>query len=132
MESDKTTNTYACMRFTLQTGIVPDKLKITKVIPLYKNDNPELIKNDRPIPILPCFSNIIERILYNRVYSFLAKHNIISEKQYGFRKKYAIYIYMTLIDLVDKISSDFDKISINCISRSLESSRHNISHNLNK
>ena len=38
---------------SLQTGIVPDKLKISKVIPLYKNDNPELFKNYRPISILP-------------------------------------------------------------------------------
>ena len=38
---------------SLQTGIVPDKLKIAKVIPLYKNDNPELFKNYRPISILP-------------------------------------------------------------------------------
>ena len=40
---------------SLQTGIVPDKLKIAKVIPLYKNYNPELFKNYRPISILPCF-----------------------------------------------------------------------------
>ena len=46
-------------------------------------------------------------IMYNRLYSFLTKHNIISEKQYGFRKKYATY--MALIDLVDKISSNFDE-----------------------
>ena len=92
---------------SLQTGIVPDKLKIAKVIPLYKNDNPEQFKNYRPISILPCFSKIIERIMYNRLYSFLTKHNIISEKQYGFRKKYATY--MALIDLVDKISSNFDE-----------------------
>ena len=90
---------------SLQTGIVPDKLKIAKVIPLYKNDNPELFKNYRPISILPCFSKIIERIMYNRLYSFLTKHNSISEKQYGFRKKYATY--MALIDLVDKISCNF-------------------------
>ena len=50
---------------------------------------------------------IIERIMYNRLYSFLTKHNIISEKQYGFRKKYATY--MALIDLVDKISCNFDE-----------------------
>ena len=92
---------------SLQTGIVPDKLKVAKVIPLYKNDNPELFKNDRPISILPFFSKIIERIMYNRLYSFLTKHNIISEKQYGLRKKYATY--MALIDLVDKISCNFDE-----------------------
>ena len=95
---------------SLQTGIVPDKLKIAKVIPLYKNDNPEQLNNFRPISILPCFSKIIERILYNRLYSFLTKHNIISEKQYGFRKQYATY--MALIDLVDKISSNFDEKNI--------------------
>ena len=50
---------------------------------------------------------IIERIMYNRLYSFLTKHNIISEKQYGFRKKCATY--MALIDLVDNISCNFDE-----------------------
>ena len=45
--------------------------------------------------------------MYNKLYSFLTKHNIISEKHYGFRKKYATY--MALIDLVDKISSNFDE-----------------------
>ena len=95
---------------SLETGIVPDKLKIAKVIPLYKNDNPELFKNYRPISILPCFSKLIERIMYNRLYSFLTNHNIISDKQYGFRKKYATY--MALIDLVDKISCNFDEKNI--------------------
>ena len=38
------------------TGIVPNKLKIAKVIPIYKNKNPELFANYRPISILPSIS----------------------------------------------------------------------------
>ena len=44
--------------------------------------------------------------MYNRLYNFLAVHNIISKKQYGFREKYSTY--MAIIDLVDKISSNID------------------------
>ena len=50
--------------------------------------------------------------MYNRLYNFLADHNIISKKQYGFMEKYSTY--MAIIDLVDKISSNIDnkKLSI--------------------
>ena len=41
---------------SLMTGIVPSKLKIAKVIPLYKSDNSELFSNYKPISILPCLS----------------------------------------------------------------------------
>ena len=42
----------------------------------------------------------------NRLYNFLADHNIISKKQYGFKENYSTY--MAIIDLVDKISSNID------------------------
>ena len=45
--------------------------------------------------------------MYSRLYNFLADHNIISKKQYGFRENYSTY--MAIIDLVDKISSNIDK-----------------------
>ena len=88
------------------TGIVPNNLKIAKVIPIYKNENPELFANYRPISILPSISKILERLMYNRLSNFLADHNIISKKQYGFRENYSTY--MAIIDLVDKISSNID------------------------
>ena len=53
-------------------GIVPSKLKIAKVNPTYKNENPELFANYRPISILPSISKIVERLMYNRLYYFLA------------------------------------------------------------
>ena len=45
--------------------------------------------------------------MYNRLYNFLADHNILSKKkQYGFMENYSNY--MAIIDLVDKISSNID------------------------
>ena len=49
------------------TGIVPNKLKIAKVIPIYKNENPELFANYRPNSILPSISKILERLMYNSI-----------------------------------------------------------------
>ena len=34
---------------------VPDKLKIAKIVPIYKEDYPHLCKNYRPISLLPSF-----------------------------------------------------------------------------
>ena len=48
--------------------------------------------------------------MYNRLYNFLADHNIISKKQYGFRENYSTY--MAIIDLVDTISSNMDNKNI--------------------
>ena len=41
---------------SLQRGIFPENLKIAKVFPIYKKDEEFLLKNYRPISVLPCFS----------------------------------------------------------------------------
>ena len=44
---------------SLESGIFPDKLKIARVIPLYKAGDPANISNYRPISVLPCFSKML-------------------------------------------------------------------------
>ena len=110
-------------------GIVPIKLKIAKVIPLYKSENPELFTNYRPISILPCLSKILERLMYNRINNVVAEYNILSNKQYGFRENYSTY--MAMIDLVDKISSNIDHNNHNIgiflyLSKAFDTIDHNI------
>ena len=43
---------------SLKTGCFPDKMKIAKIIPLFKSGEKDLMKIYRPISILPAFSKI--------------------------------------------------------------------------
>ena len=69
---------------SLISGIVPSKLKIAKVIPIFKNGHRDDMYNYRPIYVLPCFSKILEKIIANRLLSFLLKYNILYDHQFGF------------------------------------------------
>ena len=71
---------------SLQTGIFPDKLKIARVTPLFKGGENYELGNYRPISVLPCFSKILEKIMYNRLYKYLTDNNIIYKKQFGFQE----------------------------------------------
>ena len=87
---------------SLKTSCFPDQLKIAKVIPLFKADDPRIFSNYRPVSVLPVISKILERIMYNRLVEYLNKNNIIYSKQFGFRKSHSSA--MALMLLVDKIS----------------------------
>ena len=55
------------INLSLLKGIFPDKLKIAKVIPIYKAEDPCLFVNYRPISSLPNFSKCFEKVMYNRL-----------------------------------------------------------------
>ena len=57
----------------LITWIFPDKLKIAKASPISKNGKKDILTNYRAISVLPCFSKILERIMYDRLYSYLTE-----------------------------------------------------------
>ena len=72
---------------SLSAGCCPDLLKLAKVIPIYKKDDPNKVTNYRPISLLPCISKILEKIIYKRLDSFLSLNKILTPAQFGFRKK---------------------------------------------
>ena len=69
----------------VNTRIFPDKLKIGKVSPILKNGEKDLLTNFRPMSFLSCFSKILERIMYDRIYTHFTENKVIFEKQFGFR-----------------------------------------------
>ena len=88
-------------------GIFPDDLKIAKVNPIYKADNNSNISNYRPISMLPCFSKMLERIMYNRLQRYLKDQNILYSKQSGFRRGHSTE--HAIAQLVAQIYEAFEK-----------------------
>ena len=72
---------------SLREGICPDLTKIARVIPTYKDKGETyLYTNYRPISLLPVFSKILEKLIYNKIFHFLVRYKIIFKSQYGFRR----------------------------------------------
>ena len=94
------------INLSLNSGVVPQEMKIARVIPLFKSGDNSLFTNYRPVSVLPVFSKFLERIVYNRLINFLNKYDILSRNQYGFRKNHSTA--HALIQLYDKISSALD------------------------
>ena len=63
---------------------LPSSLKIAQVVPLYKGKSKELITNYRPISLLPVFSKIIEKLVYDQVYSYLINTKTTIKKSVWF------------------------------------------------
>ncbi len=90
----------------MANGIFPHKLKLAKVVPVYKSEDKMLVSNYRPISVLPVFSKILEKLMHFRLETFINKHNILSQNQFGFREKYSTN--MALLDIIDNITQTLD------------------------
>ena len=92
---------------SLKHGVFPDKLKIARVTPIFKTGDKFTLSNYRPISILPCFSKLLERVMYNRLYAYLTTNNILYEKQFGFQINHSTD--HAIIQLVNEILHSFDE-----------------------
>ena len=95
------------LNLSIQKGFFPDSMKLAKVIPIYKAGDPMAVSNYRPVSILPLFSKLLERLMYNRMINFINKNSILYKYQFGFREGHSTN--MALITLLDKILAAIDK-----------------------
>ena len=69
----------------LDNGKFPSEWKKANVVPVFKKNNKEELKNYRPISLLPVSSKIFERLLYDSMFKFFTENNLISLNQSGFK-----------------------------------------------
>ena len=81
-------------------------MKIAKVTSLFKNGGAENITNYRPNSALPCFSKVLKRIMYNRLYKYLCQQKLLYSKQFRFQKGHSTD-HVTA-HIVDQINESFE------------------------
>ena len=84
--------------------MVPDKLKLAKVIPVYKNKG-EITSpgNYRPISLLSVFAKLLEKVMYFRLYNHLQTNGVLNQYQFGFGFRRTYSTTLALIEVIDKI-----------------------------
>lgn len=64
------------------------------------------INNYRPISILNCIVKLFEKIVFDQLSNYLARHNLLSQCQSGFRKHFSTS--SALLNFTNDIFHNFD------------------------
>lgn len=84
------------VNMSLTEGKFPDQLKIALITPVHKGGADDCLNNYRPISVLTAISKVLERVVYNRLLSFLETNSILSNSQFGFRRNHSCELPLVL------------------------------------
>ena len=113
----------------LNTGIFPEQLKISKVVPIYKANDRKLLTNYRPIALLPSISKIFEYTILEQLSNYFLENELFAPQQFGFRAKHSTEL--AALSLVDYLTYKLDagKIPANIyidLSKAFDTRSHSI------
>ena len=101
------------MNICITTGVFPSAWKVARITPLHKSGDKLNKTNYRPISVLPILSKVLERHIYNSIYSFLKDNNVLYQFQSGFRHYHSTET--ALINIHDRLINNLDNNCINGI-----------------
>ena len=70
---------------SIDQGIFPNMWKVANITVLHKKGSVYDCNNYRPISLLPCVSKVFEKLVFNHMYDYLTRNNLINANQSGFR-----------------------------------------------
>jgi hypothetical protein len=73
----------------LEKGVFPNILKTGCITPVFKKGDSKFFDNYRPVSTLPIFGKIFEKLIYDRLFSYLSRMDVIYDQQFGFRKRHS-------------------------------------------
>ena len=86
---------------SFKNSFVPSEWKQSRIIPIFKSGQKDLVTNYRPVALLSTFSKVLEKEVSFQIWRHLRDNKIITDQQYGFKK--ASSTEDLLIDFMDRI-----------------------------
>ena len=74
------------MNLSISSQKFPTLWKQAKVIPLFKKGDPLNPKNYRPVAILPVFSKILERVIFDQFLRYLNSNSLLHPSHHAYRE----------------------------------------------
>ena len=97
---------YLIFKNCLSSNTFPDVWKKANVIPVHKKGDKQVLKNYRPVSLLPICGKKFEKLLFNALYSFFEVHKLLNPCQSGFKKNDSCI--NQLVSITHEIYSAFD------------------------
>ena len=79
---------------------------------VFKSDDPTDPNNYRPISLLSIYNRIFEKLVYARMISFIEKHDLLYNAQYGVQKLYSTE--HAILDIVNVVQSNMNSRMFSC------------------
>ena len=85
----------------------PKVWKKANIVPVHKKEDKNLIKNYRPVSLLPIFSKIYERVIYNALFNYFKDNKLFITSESGFLPGDSCRAQ--LLSIIHEIQTVFDK-----------------------
>jgi hypothetical protein len=73
-------------QLSIETGIFPERFKSSRIVPIFKQGDPTMCDNYRPIALVDSFSKILEKMVAIDLANHLDRNNLLFKHQYGFQR----------------------------------------------
>ena len=92
---------------SFSSGNLPTDWLSANITPIFKKGDHASASNYRPVSLTPICCKLFEHILHSNIMNHLDKHNILTNRQHGFRKKHSCesQLILTIHDLVSSLDT---------------------------
>ena len=73
------------VNLSICTSKFPTSWKYSKVVPLFKKDDPFSPKNYRPVALIPILSKVLERVIFMQIVEYMELNELFHPSHHGYR-----------------------------------------------